>query len=234
MNNKKNKHEGFKNPLKFSLSEKRNIYFTSDTHFYHDAEWIVEDQGYTNVKTRDESIIESINEVVKERDILFHLGDFSVNSNAEETKELLNKINCNRVYFIWGNHDDGLREIQTQEIKHAFQTGILLPDQNKSIELYPSQNTQHGFTMLGHYKEIEIDGQEIVLSHYPLYIWNQCQRGSWCLCGHSHYTCPETKSENPEGKILDVGWDGYKKVLSFDDLKKIMKNKKHVLRDKSH
>ena len=60
------------------------------------------------------------------------------------------------------------------------------------------------------------------------------QKSAWQLSGHSHYTNPTTRMDHPENKILDVGWDGHSKPLSFPEIQKIMMNKNHVKQDKHH
>ena len=61
--------------------------------------------------------------------------------------------------------------------------------------------------------------------------------GSWCLCGHEHGGLPATRPEAKDGKILDLGWDLYKKPVSFAEVKAIMDTKQvssvghHVLLD---
>lgn len=52
-----------------------------------------------------------------------------------------------------------------------------------------------------HYHEVRIDGQLVVLSHFPFETWNCAQHGSYHLHGHSHGTLP------PKGKRMDVGVD---------------------------
>ena len=222
----KSKHEGFKNPLKINQTDNQKVYFTSDTHFNHGAPWIVEERGFNSIKEHDDFIVNRINEHVKENDILFHVGDFCVDSIKEEAIELLNRISCKTIYFIWGNHDNAIRSLYSDVIQQNYSI-------TSNLEIYPI-TLINKFHILGHYKEVEVDDKQIVLAHYPLHIWNQTVHGSWCLNGHSHHTCPVTQKNHKECKTLDVGWDGHTKPLSISDLENIMKNKKHVLRDKSH
>lgn len=225
MKYKNNIHEGFKKPLKIKQSDSQKVYFTSDTHFNHGAKWIVEERGFSSVEEHDDFIIDTINNKVGVNDILFHLGDFCVDSTDEEAIDLLNRINCKSIFFIWGNHDNAIRRIYFDHISEKY--GL------KDVHVYPTIMFEK-FNMLGYYKEVEVDDELIVISHYPIHIWNQTVNGSWCLSGHSHHTCPVTQKDHGECKALDVGWDGHRKPLSLNDIDEIMKNKKHVLRDKSH
>ena len=89
-------------------------------------------------------------------------------------------------------------------------------------------------TFLGYYKEIIVNGQMIVLHHYPHQIFNQMQKFAYQLSGHSHNSNPSTQISSKEGKILDVGWDGHNKPLDFDEIQAIMASKQHKKRDSYH
>ena len=102
----------------------------------------------------------------------------------------------------------------------------------KDIEVYPYAVGK--ITYLGYYGEVIVNGQMIVIHHYPHQIFNQMQKGAWQLSGHSHYTNPTTQLDSTDNKILDVGWDGHGKPLSFPEIQKIMMNKNHVKQDKHH
>lgn len=67
-------------------------------------------------------------------------------------------------------------------------------------------------------KEIVIEGQWIVLCHYPMRTWNKSHHGSWQLHGHSHGTVFPLKNQ------LDVGVDcnNYHPV-SYQEIKRKIK-----------
>lgn len=102
------------------------------------------------------------------------------------------------IIFIEGNHDKLARRN-----KHRF------------------YNYHNG------YHEATINGQHIVMSHYPMVVWNGKHRNSVMLHGHTHYNLPASRKNNLElGKILDVGVDGNDyKPYSFDEIMKIMNTK---------
>lgn len=66
------------------------------------------------------------------------------------------------------------------------------------------------------YKELTIEGQNLVLFHYPIAIWHKRHYGAWQLHGYSH---GEYKSRDSV-KQLDVGVDvhGFKPI-SFEEIK---------------
>lgn len=113
----------------------RDIWFTADTHFGHrkipfyakrkfclDKKELNELEEIWNKKTfsndyvpswasisrMDDHLIKKINDYVKKEDVLFHLGDFCWNKKskiAETAKKYREKINCNNIFLIMGNHD---------------------------------------------------------------------------------------------------------------------------------
>jgi calcineurin-like phosphoesterase family protein len=214
----------FERPLKLIHNDDHRVYFTSDTHFNHAKNFIFEARGYKSVTEHNDALIAKINEVVRPEDTLIHLGDFCLNITPPEFNEILARINCQNIGYIFGNHNSCIRR--------QYEDAVALEYQRKDIEIYPY--TVGKITYLGYYKEVIVNGQMIVLHHYPHQIFNQMQKGAWQLSGHSHYTNPTTQLDNPDNKILDVGWDGHGKPLSFPEIQKIMMNKSHVKQDKHH
>ncbi len=51
----------------------------------------------------------------------------------------------------------------------------------------PAETTKAtGWASVQHYAELTIDGQRLILCHYPFRTWNQMGKGSVNLHGHSH------------------------------------------------
>lgn len=87
-------------PMKFD-SSKTNIWFTSDTHFYHKNIIKYCYRPFNSVEEMNQSLIDNWNNVVKENDIVFHLGDFAF----DKWKHIINQLN-GKIYLIVGNHDE--------------------------------------------------------------------------------------------------------------------------------
>jgi calcineurin-like phosphoesterase family protein len=190
------------------------IYFTSDTHYNHKnivkgvSRWDDKSgcRDFGSIKEMNDRIIEGINSCVKEDDVLFHLGDWSFHGDAA-IYELRGRIKCKNVHLILGNHD---------------------------TELYEKQEIHSLFSSVSFYREINVNGQKIVLCHYPLRTWNKIHHGAWMLHGHCHgklrHQVPaelllhllenrrlddvwklarneEVKDLCPNGRSLDVGID---------------------------
>lgn len=214
----------FERPLKLRHSDEHRVWFTSDTHFNHDKEFIYKSRGYSNRYEHNDALINKINELVRVEDTLIHLGDFCLNITMPEFEEILGRINCQNILYIWGNHNSCIRRMYEETLVGEYQ--------RNDIEVYPYKIGK--LTFLGDYKEIIVNGQLMVLHHYPHQIWNQMQKGAWQLSGHSHYSNPSTQVTCTTNKILDVGWDGHGKPLSFPEVQTIMMNKLHVKKDKHH
>ena len=213
----------FERPLKLTHNDSHRVYFTSDTHFNHDQKFIYESRGYKNRYEHNDALITKINEVVRPQDTLIHLGDFCLNITQLEFDAILNRINCQNIAYIWGNHNSCIRRYYEDAV--AAQYG-------RDVEVYPYAIGK--LTYLGYYKELIVNGHMIVIHHYPHQIWNQMQKSAWQLSGHSHYSNPTTQLDHPDNKILDVGWDGHGKPLSFPEIQKIMMTKNHIKQDKHH
>ncbi len=213
----------FERPLKLTHNDSHKVFFTSDTHFRHNQSFIFESRGYKDRYEHDDALIAKINEVVRPEDTLIHLGDFCLNITPPEFNEILARINCQNIAYIWGNHNSCIRKNYEDAVTTEY---------GKDIEVYPYAVGK--ITYLGYYGEVIVNGQMIVIHHYPHQIFNQMQKGAWQLSGHSHYTNPTTQLDSTDNKILDVGWDGHGKPLSFPEIQKIMMNKNHVKQDKHH
>ena len=74
------------------------------------------------------------------------------------------------------------------------------------------------------FKQVTIEGQDIVLCHYPLMDWPGREQGAWQLHGHKHGTYLPL-----EGKQWDVGVDvnNYRPV-SFAQIKAIMSGRREA------
>ncbi len=82
------------------------IYIISDTHFYHDKIIKYENRPFKNVDEMHKKIILNWNSIVKKKDTIYHLGDFSWLCNIDKMKDLISKLNGYKI-LIKGNHDRG-------------------------------------------------------------------------------------------------------------------------------
>lgn len=101
------------------------IWFTADTHFGHnniikycqrpflsEAEQALAEQAprgswkvsKQTVEKHDTELIEAINSRVVKGDQLWILGDFCWGDH-DQAKRYIDRINCNDIKLVWGNHD---------------------------------------------------------------------------------------------------------------------------------
>jgi calcineurin-like phosphoesterase family protein len=209
---------------------RKDVWFTSDTHYGHKnickgtTEWTDEEKygpNHSPQSTRDfdtleqmnQALVDRINENVKENDVLYHLGDWSF-GGLQNILEFRLQLNCKNIHLIFGNHD---HHIEKNSLFHESHSGPL-----KCRDL---------FSTVQHYKEISIDKQRIILSHYAMRVWNKSHHGSWMLYGHSHGTLPAYQSDIRDDrdynfldfKTMDVGVDTNNlKPYNFEELRVIM------------
>jgi len=203
--------------LKFKQTDDQKVYFVSDTHYNHNPKWPVPlwaQRGYNSVEEMNEDEITQINAIVRPNDILFHLGDITLNCTEEQFEAFIARLNCKNIYLLWGNHNAPTWQIYKREIASKYMD---------DIEVYPLRYKNVIF--LGNYQEITVDGQYMILGHYPISVFNYMKDGAWHLCGHSHYNFDPSTAENKTSKILDVGWEGLKRPYNMDEIRGIMNSK---------
>lgn len=88
-------------------------------------------------------------------------------------------------------------------------------DQNPKLE--------DGWTSIHDLHEIKVEGQPIVLCHYPMVSWNRSHYGAWQLFGHHHGNL----ADDPTKLSIDVGVDCHNfHPITFQQVKEIMQRKK--------
>ena len=192
-----------------------NCWVVSDLHLGHQKEFIWGKRGYSSVVDHDRNVIAKINELVGPDDILFSLGDFCLNTNETGFDNYLSQITCQNIHMLWGNHPNPMYKI--------YRTMVAAEYQRDDIEVYPYR--YRNAVLLGHHYECYINGRYVVMNHFPISVWENMKYGAYMLCGHSHYSFPDTRENATNGLTLDCGWDGHGKPLSFGEIVQIMKKK---------
>lgn len=156
------------------------IWFSSDPHFGHKNIIKYSNRPFSNEDEMDEALIKNWNTKVDPGDTVYVLGDLSFR-DAQRTTNILYRLNGD-IKFCWGNHDKVVKNSPTL--------------------------IQRRFSEVRDYYELKFkqtDGTDniIVMSHYPMVVWNKAHRGSWMLHGHSHGNLKYPM----KAKIMDVGVD---------------------------
>jgi len=221
--------------LKFKQTEERQVWWTSDTHCNHDPRWEVplwEARGYTSSKHHTDSIIDALNKAARPNDVLIHAGDFCLNTDESGLNELLARIQCQDIIMLWGNHNNPLWKIYRREVDKMFANLAGGIDQGDTeYEVYPFR--YKNITFVGNYLELTVDGHYFVVEHYPIHVFNYMKDGAKMICGHSHGGLDFSQPNNLNSKILDVGWDLFKKPLSTEEILNIM-SKKQIFQTTDH
>lgn len=154
------------------------IYVTSDTHFGDRSIIRYVHRPFDSVEEMDETIIQNINGKVKREDVLYILGDFTMNGTLSTCQKYLNKITCDNVYLIRGNHD---------------------------LSIYHGGTP---FKYIKDYTELFKCNTCFILSHYPFSSWNRKEVGSIMLHGHLHSDKRSNEINQWQGlRRFDVGVD---------------------------
>jgi calcineurin-like phosphoesterase family protein len=183
-----------------------NLYVTSDTHFNHNKDFVYAKRGYSNPIDMNDDMINIINQTVGTNGILLHLGDFCLNTTIEEYKSFISRLQIKELWMIYGNHNNP----HEKEYSHlsAYQIGMTT------------------VFNLGSYRLIRYKGKRFICLHYPLQTWEHESHGSMHLHGHEHGNLKTSRPEHIEKKILDCGWDIFKKPLHITEVEAIMSTKK--------
>lgn len=174
--------------------ENTQVYLTSDTHFNHGNVIKYQNRPFDSVSHMNQEIIRRWNETVREKDHVYHLGDFGYGS-SDSLRNILSELN-GKVYFVIGNHDE-----QTKSFKDKFQF------YGHYLEV----------NMKGYDQSIK---ETFVLSHYPFERWNKRHWGYIHLHGHEHSGYKLTAKNRVE--VGMDSWD-YRPV-HFQDILDLCKN----------
>lgn len=170
------------------------IFFTSDLHLGHFNSIKHNNRPFSSVEQMEEEIIKRWNKKVSPTDTVYVLGDVCWGWNSNKIQDVMKKLNGFK-YLIIGNHD----KLNPHKLSNSW------------VEIVP-------------YKEVKIDNQWYILSHYPIAEWNGCWYGSIHLYGHchGHFNLAEfTQYTNHKNtKCMDIGVDTNNfEPYSLDEIK---------------
>ena len=183
------------------------VWITSDTHYGHKnivrgtTNWRTQDgevpvdstRDFQTIEQMNERLIDGINHFVGQDDTLIMLGDVSF-GGFDNIGIFLERLVCHNIHLILGNHDHHI-------------------ENNRD-------HVQGRFLSVNHYLEVNINGKNFVLCHYPLQSWHGMGKGVIHLHGHVHL---DPNRKFGQGKKMDVGVDGnVMDPYSIDEIIKIM------------
>lgn len=153
-------------------------FYTSDTHFGHVGIIDMCQRPFKSVAHMDNEMVQRWNACVGAQDIVYHLGDFSMDlRDADRVKRIFSLLNGKK-YLILGNHDvdrDGAIHPTIATLDWAARPEWMMM-------------TRDG-------------GEDVILAHYAQREWQRKFDGAWHFYGHSHNRLPGV------GRSRDVGVD---------------------------
>lgn len=169
------------------------VWFTSDLHFGHANILTYSERPFDDVRDMEESLILNWNACVQPGDRVYMLGDFAL-CDVERATKIAKRLNGQK-FLIFGNHDKRLRKD-----KEFLSLWVWARD----------------------LESIEVDGQKLVLCHYPMVTWHGSHRGAWMLHGHCHGSL----RDDPHALRVDVGVDAWQYMpVSFEEVANRMSKK---------
>ncbi len=147
-------------------TSKRNIFFTSDTHFSSERVIKLKLVPFENVEQMNYELVKRWNSDVSKDDIVYHLGDFGEYSYIKKLK--------GKVILILGNYE--IADMKKQKL---------------SFKQFKEKLISMGFyDVIENNLKINIDDCEIYLTHKPV----DCNKEMINLFGHVHLLKPVSKS----------------------------------------
>ena len=176
----------------------KNIYFTSDNHFFHKniQKFCPKTRHGRDVKEMNEMMIYAHNERVRPNDLVYFLGDFSF-GQADETKRVISRLNGQK-HLIYGNHDKLIRA-------------------DRSI--------QEMFESVQDYKITSIEKIKVVLFHFPMREWESMHHGAYHLFGHVHGNLDKKPHGRSMDVGIDTRPTADMAPWNFEEIHYLLKNK---------
>ena len=161
-----------------------NIWFTSDLHLSHQAEFLWQPRGFANQKEMNEALVENWNSVVKPEDEVYNLGDMAL-TDPEDALKYLKQLN-GKHWWIYGNHDTKRKiNLFIDEVDNLFEIGYA----------WILKEGKHSF-YLSHYPTLTANFDD---KHFSQHVIN--------LHGHTHQRTDWLQLDNPF--MYHVGLDSH-------------------------
>ena len=161
-------------------------WFTADNHFGHKNIIKYANRPFSSVDNMDRIMIDRWNDIVNVADIVYVLGDFSLN-DIKFVFPLIFELN-GFIRIIPGGHD--WRWIEGYKRYNIEMGKLKILDPLVSLDDKIGEPSGTGVSLL-----------PVVLCHYAMRVWDMSHYGSAHLYGHSHGNLPSV------GRSFDVGVD---------------------------
>jgi len=140
-----------------SLSTRyKNLFLVADEHYSHKMTNRYSNRPFNSVTEMNEALINNHNNVVTDRDLTIHAGDFTFEKHIDKVEQLISSLNGTHI-FLKGSHDYWQKSI------------------NKKYNIFFNQIL-----------EVQHSSKYIVICHYAMSRWPRSHYGSYLAFGHSH------------------------------------------------
>lgn len=174
-------------------------YFTSDLHFGHKNVINYCNRPFNDLDEMHDRIIKVWNNTIRKKDIVYVLGDFSL--NPKWSKLIVPKLNGYKI-LIAGNHD----------ACHIS---------NKKNEKFIKRYLEEWDEVHSQFHSINLKNNQLIgLSHLPYDNAYDSRYSEYkpfdigCILAHGHLHGHYIKN----GRQIDVSWDAHQKIISEDEL----------------
>ena len=217
----------FYKPVKISSTD-HDVLFWGCLHYGHDPKWnepIWRTRGYNSSVEHDEGLIQNWNSKANKNTVGFLLGDTIFGHMADERLlKLFNRLNFKTLYVLPGNHQAGYKQLleSCKGFPESSDYDNLLQIDDKDIFFVPN------------YLEASVNGQAIVMSHYPILSWNGAAKGAYHLFAHVHGNLNRSELGRlylKTGLNYEVSVEVNPFPLTFGEIRSIMRSKKQAVPD---
>ena len=136
-------------------------HYIGDLHLYHNKIIEIDGRKDSSIEEMHDNIVKDWNSKVTSKDTTYILGDISLGykRDYDKVEEIIKKLNGSKI-LILGNHDN---------------------------EKYCTSLFDEVHKMLDIHEMIDGVGKvKVVLSHFPILVWNKQHYGSVHIYGHTH------------------------------------------------
>lgn len=134
------------------------IFYVSDMHFFHKNAIDFDSRPWDNIEDMNESLIKIWNERVTDQDDVWILGDISW-SSSYDARVIYARLNGKK-HWVTGNHDSKL--MNNEELRRQF------------VDVFEG------------YHKMNDNGRIVILSHYPIFMYDGIRHHNVHLYGHVH------------------------------------------------
>ena len=205
----------FYKPVKITAKD-HDVLFQGCMHYGHDPKWnepIWKLRGYNSSAEHDEGLIANWNSKANKNTIGFLLGDTIFGHMADERLlKLFNRLNFKVLYILPGNHQAGYKQL----LDSLHENVLNVDGHEKLIHFVPN------------YLEAVVNGQAIVMCHYPILSFNGMSKGAYHLYAHVHGNLGRSelgRLYQNTGLTYEVSVENCPSPITFGELRAKMRKK---------